>query len=159
MPSILLSTLNARYFHSSFGLRYLLANMGELQPDTAIREFIITQRPLDIAEALLAEQPRIVGFGVYIWNVAETTQVVALLKRVRPDLIIVLGGPEVSYEWGEQPLFQLADYLVAGPGDFPFGQPEGELGRLIGIELSPPGAGLAAGPVHYRTKIRGDGVG
>lgn len=70
MPSILLSTLNARYFHSSFGLRYLLANMGELQPDTAIREFIITQRPLDIAEALLAEQSRIVGFGVYIWNLS-----------------------------------------------------------------------------------------
>lgn len=122
MPSILLSTLNARYFHSSFGLRYLLANMGELQPDTAIREFIITQRPLDIAEALLAEQPRIVGFGVYIWNVAETTQVVALLKRVRPDLVIVLGGPEVSHEWEEQPIVQLADYLVTGPADLAFAQ-------------------------------------
>lgn len=122
MPSILLSTLNARYFHSSFGLRYLLANLDELQPDTAIREFIITQRSLDIAEALLAEQPRIVGFGVYIWNVAETTQVVALLKRVRPDLIIVLGGPEVSHEWEEQPLFQLADALITGPADLAFAQ-------------------------------------
>ena len=89
MPSILLSTLNARYFHSSLGLRYLLANMGALQADTAIREFIINQRPLDIAEALLAESPRIVGFGVYLWNVAETTQTVALLKRVRPELVIV----------------------------------------------------------------------
>ncbi|MFZ1326384.1 MAG: DUF4080 domain-containing protein [Candidatus Contendobacter sp.] len=122
MPSILLSTLNARYFHSSFGLRYLLANMGELQPDTAIREFIISQRPLDIAEALLAEQPRIVGFGVYIWNVAETTQVVALLKRVRPDLIIVLGGPEVCHEWEEQPIFQRADVLITGPADLAFAQ-------------------------------------
>ena len=54
MPSILLSTLNARYFHSAFGLRYLLANMGDLQAETAIQEFIITQRPLDIAEAILA---------------------------------------------------------------------------------------------------------
>jgi len=120
MPSILLSTLNARYFHSSFGLRYLLANLGELRPDAAIREFIVTQRPLDIAETLLAEQPRIVGFGVYIWNVAETTQVVALLKRVRPDLAIVLGGPEVSHEWEEQPIFRLADHLITGPADFAF---------------------------------------
>ena len=93
MPAILLSTLNARYFHASLGLRYLLANLGELQADAAIREFIITQRPLDIAEALLAEQPCIVGFGVYIWNVLETAQVVALLKQVRPDLVVVLGGP------------------------------------------------------------------
>ncbi|HAS86746.1 MAG TPA: B12-binding domain-containing radical SAM protein, partial [Candidatus Competibacteraceae bacterium] len=65
MPTILLTTLNARYFHSSFGLRYLLANMGDLQARTTIQEFIITQRPLDIAEAILATQPRIIGFGVY----------------------------------------------------------------------------------------------
>lgn len=122
MPSILLSTLNARYFHSSFGLRYLFANLSELQADAAIREFIITQRPLDIAAALLAEQPRIVGFGVYIWNVAETTQVVALLKRVRPELIIVLGGPEVSYEWQGQPIVEWADYLIIGQADLAFAQ-------------------------------------
>ncbi len=122
MPSILLSTLNARYFHSAFGLRCLYANLGELQADAAIREFIITQRPLDIAEALLAEQPRIIGFGVYVWNVAETAQAVALLKTVRPELIIVLGGPEVSHEWEEQPIFQRADYLIIGPADLAFGQ-------------------------------------
>lgn len=122
MPAILLSTLNARYFHSSFGLRYLFANLGALQADAAFREFIITQRPLDIAEALLAEQPRIISFGVYIWNVAETAQVVALLKTVRPELIIVLGGPEVSHEWQEQPIVELADYLITGPADFAFAQ-------------------------------------
>ncbi|MCU0809208.1 MAG: B12-binding domain-containing radical SAM protein, partial [Candidatus Contendobacter sp.] len=69
MPAILLSTLNARYFHASLGLRYLYANLGELQADAVLREFIITQRPLDVAEAVLAEQPRLIGFGVYIWNV------------------------------------------------------------------------------------------
>lgn len=122
MPAILLSTLNARYFHSALGLRYLLANMGELQADTAIQEFIITQRPLDIAETLLAAEPRIIGFGVYIWNVMETTQVVALLKQVRPDLTIVLGGPEVSYEWETQTIVELADYLITGPADFAFAQ-------------------------------------
>ncbi len=122
MPAILLSTLNARYFHSSLGLRYLYANLGELQTDAAIREFIITQRPLDIAETLLAEQPHIVGFGVYVWNVAETTQIVALLKQVRPDLVIVLGGPEVSHEWEEQPIVAMADYLIAGQADLAFGR-------------------------------------
>ena len=122
MPTILLSTLNARYFHSSLGLRYLYANLVELQADAAIREFIITQRPLDIAEAVLAEQPRIVGFGVYVWNAAETAQVVALLKRVRPDLCVVLGGPEVSHEWEEQPIVRMADYLITGQADLAFAQ-------------------------------------
>ena len=120
MPAIILSTLNARYFHSSFGLRYLFANLGELQTDAVIREFIITQRPLDIVEQLLAEQPQIIGFGVYIWNVAETTQIVALIKQARPEVLIVLGGPEVSYEWENQPIVGLADYLITGQADLAF---------------------------------------
>jgi radical SAM superfamily enzyme YgiQ (UPF0313 family) len=142
MPAILLSTLNARYFHSSLGLRYLFANLGELQADAAIREFIITQRPLDIAETVLAEQPRIVGFGVYVWNVAETTQVVALLKRVRPELLIVLGGPEVSHEWEEQPIVGLADYLITGQADLAFAQ----LCRQVLAGDRPGGKVIAAEP-------------
>lgn len=122
MPAIILSTLNARYFHSSFGLRYLFANLGELQPVAIIREFIITQRPLDIAESLLAEQPRIIGFGVYLWNVAEISQIVALIKEVQPDILIVLGGPEVSHEWDDQPVVKMADYLITGQADLAFAQ-------------------------------------
>ncbi|MCB1777539.1 MAG: DUF4080 domain-containing protein [Candidatus Competibacteraceae bacterium] len=122
MPAVLLATLNARYFHSSLGLRYLYANLGELQEAAAIREFIINQRPLDIVEALLAEQPRIIGLGVYVWNVMEITQVVALLKQVRPEVWIVLGGPEVSHEWSQQPVAALADYVIAGQADLAFAQ-------------------------------------
>src|SRR3954453_11120399 len=98
MADIVLTTLNAKYIHASFGLRYLLANLGPLQPSACLVEFDINQRPSDIAEVLLARNPKIIGLGVYIWNVAQTEEVVATLKRVRPDLIIVLGGPEVSYE-------------------------------------------------------------
>ncbi|RUQ41212.1 MAG: DUF4080 domain-containing protein [Candidatus Competibacteraceae bacterium] len=117
---ILLSTLNARYAHSALGLRYLFAQLGALQTQAAIREFIISQRPLDIAEALLSESPRILGLGVYIWNVVESTALVALLKQVQPELIIVLGGPEVSHEWAQQPIVDLADYLITGPADLAF---------------------------------------
>lgn len=142
MPAILLSTLNARYFHSALGLRYLFANLVELQAKADIREFIISQRPLDIAEALLAEQPRIVGFGVYVWNVAETTQVVALLKRIRPELIVILGGPEVSHEWQEQSIVKRADYLITGQADWAFPQ----LCRRLLNDDPPAGRILAAEP-------------
>ncbi len=118
--TILLSTLNARYTHASLGLRCLLANMGELQGVTQLQEFVIGARTTDMVEKLLAHQPRIIGFGVYIWNVEETTKLVALLKRVAPEVVIVLGGPEVSYESNEQSIVQLADYLVTGWGDVTF---------------------------------------
>ena len=118
--TILLSTLNARYAHASLGLRYLLANMGELQPETRLQEFVIGARTTDLVEKLLAHKPRIIGFGVYIWNVEETTKLVALLKRVAPEVVIILGGPEVSYEHGEQDIVRMADYLVTGWGDITF---------------------------------------
>jgi len=118
--TILLSTLNARYTHASLGLRYLLANMGPLQERTTIQEFVIGAKTTDLVERILAHTPRIVGFGVYIWNVEETTRLVAMLKRVVPDVTIVLGGPEVSHETGEQEIVKLADYVVTGWGDVTF---------------------------------------
>ncbi len=122
MPDILLSTLNARYAHSAFGLRYLLANLGDLQPRAAIAEFDISQRPIDIAEKILAQRPRILGLGVYFWNVVPTTELVALLKRLAPQMIIVLGGPEVSHEYDEQEIVRLADFTVTGEADLEFHQ-------------------------------------
>ena len=120
MADILLTTLNARYSHASLGLRYLLANMGALEERTALVEFTIKQRPIDIAEQLLAHKPRIIGLGVYIWNARESEELVAILRQVSPDVIIVLGGPEVSYESGQQAIVAQADYLIPGQADLEF---------------------------------------
>ena len=120
MASIVLATLNARYVHASLGLRYLLANLGELQSAARIAEFVLGARPIDMVEALLKDSPRIVGFGVYIWNVEDTTRVVAMLKRVAPGVVVIVGGPEVSHEAGEQRICALADYVITGPGDASF---------------------------------------
>ena len=118
--AIVLCTLNAKYIHASLGLRYLLANMGDLAAQTALREFTIARKPQELADELLALQPRVIGFGVYIWNVTETTALVRLLKAARPDLKIVLGGPEVSHEWAEQDIVQLSDHVITGWGDVSF---------------------------------------
>src|SRR2546427_7413643 len=122
MADIVLTTLNAKYIHAAFGLRYLLANLGALQARACIAEFDINQRPIDIVESLLAREPKIIGFGVYIWNTAEITEIVATLKRVRPNIVIILGGPEVSYEVDQQIIVGLADYVITGEADLKFAE-------------------------------------
>jgi radical SAM superfamily enzyme YgiQ (UPF0313 family) len=120
MPDIVLTTLNARFAHSAFGLRYLFANLGDLQHRAHIIEFDIHQRTVDIIESILALQPKIVGLGVCIWNVTPITQLVAELKRLRPDIVIVLGGPEVSFESDQQDVVARADYTITGEADLAF---------------------------------------
>jgi hypothetical protein len=124
MPSIVLATLNTRYAHTALGLRYLRANLGELREQSTILEFVVDRRPEEIVEQLLAaldgEGPRIVGFGVYLWNVEATTRVVALLKAVAPQVTVVVGGPEVSHEVESQRICALADFVVTGWGDVTF---------------------------------------
>jgi radical SAM superfamily enzyme YgiQ (UPF0313 family) len=123
VPEIVLTTLNARYAHAAFGLRYLLANLGPALRDRArIVEFDVSQRPLDAVETILALDPKIVGVGVYIWNAAESLKLVADLKRLRPDVTVILGGPEVSYETELQEIVSLADFVVTGEADFAFGE-------------------------------------
>ena len=120
MTDIVLTTLNARYAHASLGLRYLRANLGELHGISSIRAFVIGQKTEEMVEKLLADQAKIIGIGVYIWNVDECTRLVAQIKAVAPEIIIVLGGPEVSYETEQQRICEMADYVITGWGDVTF---------------------------------------
>jgi len=117
---IVLTTLNSRYIHSSFSLRYLYANMGEVQQQATIKEFTIHDRPIDMAEKLLAMNPKVVAFSVYIWNVVEITALVKLLKTIEPELTVVLGGPEVSHIPDQPEVVELVDYVIKGAGESSF---------------------------------------
>ena len=131
-PRIVLVTLNARYIHASLGLRYLLANLDRhggagLRALAELREYTISRPAQEVVADLLATlgpapdtAPQVVGFGVYIWNVTQTTEVIRLLKAARPDLRIVLGGPEVSHETDQQAITSLADHVITGWGDVSF---------------------------------------
>ena len=131
-PAIILATLNAKYIHASLGLRYLLANMArhggaDLRQRTMLREFTMARKPQEVVDELLATLgaspsagPQVIGFGVYIWNVTQTCEVVRLLKSQRPNIKVVLGGPEVSHETEGQAIVQLADHVITGWGDVSF---------------------------------------
>lgn len=161
MSSIVLTTLNARYIHTAFGLRYLYANLGALQASAELVEFGIRQRPIDIVEQLLQRRPAIIGFGVYIWNVAEISACVAILKQVAPEIAVVLGGPEVSHPPDLPDVAALADYVVTGYGEISFaklcrawldGSPPAE--KIIVGETAPLAELASPYPYYSDTDIR-----
>lgn len=119
MKNIILTTLNARYSHTSLALRYLYANLKELKEEAKILEFVINSSNQTIAEQILEHKPKIVGIAVYIWNATDVAELVQTIKKVSPETIVVLGGPEVSYT----PLrvnFDMADYIITGEGEVSF---------------------------------------
>ncbi|PIS09819.1 MAG: Mg-protoporphyrin IX monomethyl ester oxidative cyclase [Bdellovibrio sp. CG10_big_fil_rev_8_21_14_0_10_47_8] len=120
LRSICLVTLNSTYQHSAFGLRYLRANLQQYQSDCEILEYTIHRPPQQIVDEILTRNPRIVGFGVYIWNTQQTLEVVRALKHRSPETLVVLGGPEVSYEFETQTICQLADFVIRGEADVLF---------------------------------------
>ncbi|HNX92579.1 MAG TPA: radical SAM protein, partial [Syntrophomonas sp.] len=119
MKSILLSTLNAKYIHSSLAIRYLQTycrKYGNLH--LKIKEFTINEALDDIMAYLYLLQPQILCFSCYIWNIRPILELAADYKKISPQTLIVLGGPEVSYD-AEQLLENnpAIDYIVRGEGE------------------------------------------
>lgn len=149
MHEIVLTTLNARYHHTSFGLRCLMANMGELTERTVLLEFTVADSLVEVLADILRHRPKIVGIGVYIWNVRQVTELVADIRRVAPETVIVLGGPEVSYETESQAVTRPADYVVTGEADVAFAQ----LCRRI-LSGERPAERVVAAPVPQFSELR-----
>lgn len=117
---IIASTLNAKYIHTSLSIRYLKSYAApEYEVDLA--EFTIKDPSINIVTDLFSRKPDVIGFSCYIWNIEETIKVIQMLKKIQPSLVIVLGGPEVTYdapEWMEK--IPEADCIVLGEGEQTF---------------------------------------
>ncbi|NCA69496.1 MAG: DUF4080 domain-containing protein [Sphingobacteriia bacterium] len=137
---IVLATLNARYAHTSLALRALRANLGELREVCALRELVIGVSPETAVEQWLAGRPRLVALSVSVWNVVPLTRVVELIKQRAPEVVVVLGGPEVSHEVESQAICALADHVVTGWGEVTFAR----LARAI-LAGAPPTEKVLAG--------------
>ncbi|WP_375088295.1 B12-binding domain-containing radical SAM protein [Peribacillus sp. RS7] len=118
--NIIISTLNAKYIHTSLSIRYLKA-YAQPDYDVQLAEYTIKDPIMNIVGDLYSKKPDVIGFSCYIWNIEETMKVVAMLKKINPELVIILGGPEVTYdvvEWLDQ--IPGADFIVIGEGEVTF---------------------------------------
>jgi len=118
--NIVLTTLNAKFIHTNLALRCLKA-YAEPEYHPSIVEYTIKDPTFNIVADLYQKKPNVVGFSCYIWNIEETIKVIKMLKTVDPSVVVVLGGPEVSYDtniWLRQ--VKEIDYVVVGEGEQAF---------------------------------------
>ena len=116
---ILLTTLNAKYIHMNLAIRLLYA-LNKDKENLEWKEFTIKENKEEIAD--YCKKYDIVAFSCYIWNITPTLEVARLLKQLNPEIKIILGGPEVSYDYSNIIQLDYIDYIIIGEGEIPFSQ-------------------------------------
>lgn len=121
---VVICSLNSQYIHSSLAPWCLLAGLEQYVHDginAVVIEGTINEAPRNILDRILFHRPTLVGFCCYIWNITEIFELVKRIKQELCECVIVLGGPEVSYQAGA--VLQntpLVDYVISGEGEKPF---------------------------------------
>jgi radical SAM superfamily enzyme YgiQ (UPF0313 family) len=115
----LLATLNSKYIHSNVAIR-LLYSLYKDNYHIEWKEFTIKESIEKIAEQCLHYD--VIAFSCYIWNIIPTLKLIKALKKEKPEIKILLGGPEVSYEWESLMDENPVDYIITGEGEIPFGE-------------------------------------
>lgn len=114
---ILILALNSKYIHSSLAPWYLKAEV----PAAEVLEHTINEEMETVLADVLQRKPRILAVSVYIWNVTYVEKLVSRVKEEAPNVCVIVGGPEVSYNPSEV-LSRCAaiDYVISGEGEIPF---------------------------------------
>ncbi|MGE5544098.1 MAG: DUF4080 domain-containing protein, partial [Bacillota bacterium] len=95
---LVLTTLNSQYVHSNLAIRYLAGVAQQLDQAHLVMEFTINESLDHILRSLVRAHPEMVAFSCYIWNIEDTVKLAQNMKKVLPSVVIVVGGPEVSYD-------------------------------------------------------------
>ncbi len=114
---ILLTTLNAKYIHTNLAIR-ILYQLNKEYDGLDWKEFTINEDQQPVVD--FCANYDIVAFSCYIWNITQTLQVAQQIKQKNPATKIVLGGPEVSYEYNDVIALDYIDYIIVGEGEIPF---------------------------------------
>lgn len=117
MAKVLLTTLNAKYIHLNLAIR-ILYDLNREKGDLDFHEFTIKNPSTEIAS--FCKEYDVICFSCYIWNITQTLEAAKEIKKVNPNCKILLGGPEVSYEWETVIVHEFIDYIIVGEGEIPF---------------------------------------
>ena len=105
----LLTTLNAKYIHTNLAVR-LLYQLNKHNKGLEWKEFTIKEDREEIAD--FCKDFDVIAFSCYIWNITQTLETARLIKSKNPNVKILLGGPEVSYEYNAVIALDEIDFII-----------------------------------------------
>ncbi len=112
-----LVAVNAKYIHTNLAVRYLYKAVSGVC-NAEIREYSINDNLLSVERDIILSRPDILAFSCYIWNVDFVLKLASDIKKALPNIIIVLGGPEVSFDSAKLlEKYDFIDYVVKGEGE------------------------------------------
>ncbi|WP_026477012.1 B12-binding domain-containing radical SAM protein [Alkaliphilus transvaalensis] len=118
---VLLTTLNAKYVHTNLAIRYLKKSVDDVNIKVEIKEFTINNSTDYIISEIYKMHPDVLCFSCYIWNIDMILHIANHIKKVLPGIMIILGGPEVSFETKElMEANDSIDLVVIGEGEKTF---------------------------------------
>ncbi len=115
---VLLTTLNAKYIHTNLAIRLLFQLNKAKHEGLKWKEFTIKEDQNAVAAECATFD--VVCFSCYIWNISQTLLVAEKIKAINPAVKILLGGPEVSYDWQNVITKKEIDFIITGEGEYPF---------------------------------------
>ncbi|PRR78164.1 coproporphyrinogen III oxidase [Clostridium liquoris] len=114
---VILTAVNSKFIHSNLAVRYLKSYTKDLNYECIIKEFSINDRVERIVQELIYEKPDIIAFSCYIWNIEYVDRISRLIKLINKDIVILFGGPEVSYDGASYLKDENCDYVIEGEGE------------------------------------------
>jgi radical SAM superfamily enzyme YgiQ (UPF0313 family) len=145
---ILLTTLNAKYIHINLAIRLLYSLTHEKHKGLAWKEFTIKEDKDDVAKECATFD--LIAFSCYIWNITQTLEVCRRIKALNPNCKILLGGPEVSYDWQDVICHDAVDFIITGEGEIPFRE---FLDAYPNVEAVPSLVRKVNGEVFYDSNV------
>ncbi len=128
---VLLTTLNAKYIHKALSLRWLYVARDKSH-ETLIREFTIKDTLDRICNEIVSINPDVIGISTYIWNGEMVKKLCPMIKEKLPNCRIILGGPEVSYQYQDY-LTNSVDAINLGEGEVTFWQYVNKQDNIMGL--------------------------
>ncbi|MDR2903472.1 MAG: cobalamin-dependent protein, partial [Clostridiales bacterium] len=119
---IVLCALNAKFIHSSYAVHSLAASVRDYRENITVKEYTINHSEEFILSELFRLQPKAVAFSCYLWNIGMVLNIAANLKKILPRVKIILGGPEVSYDYETLIEDRAVDFIIVGEGEKTFRQ-------------------------------------